>query len=86
MLILNKKDLSFTIDPNIVEKIKQSKSIAYEIGDIVIHEKYGAGIITKLKDENNAFIQFTNFGSVFDLSSHYLIKRSEYIRFIEEKD
>ena len=86
MLILNKKDLNFTIDPNIVEKIKQSKSIVYEIGDIVIHEKYGAGIITKLKDENNAFIQFRNFGSIFDLSSNYLIKRNDYIQFVEGKE
>lgn len=81
--IINKRTLVFDIDPQIVMKIKQDHDIHYELGDIVIHKYYGAGIITKLKDQNNAYIQFRELGSLYDLNSDILIRRNDYIKFIE---
>ena len=81
--ITSHKALTFDIDVSLVEKIKKDNKFEYQIGEIVIHKEYGAGIITKIKDNNHAFIQFREIGSIFDLESNYIIKRSEYLKYKE---
>ena len=84
-LVLNNKyrELNFDIDERLVAKIKKENEQQYELGDIVIHKLYGTGIITRIIDKNSAFVQFKDLGSVFDLTLNSIVKRSEYIRFLE---
>ena len=82
--VTNHKELTFDIDVNLVEKIKRENKFEYSIGEIVIHKEYGAGIITRIKDKNHAFIQFREMGSMFDLDSNSIVKRNEYIKYRDE--
>lgn len=83
--VVKQNKLSFDIDTNLVEKIKKENNFKYSVGDIVIHNEYGAGIITKIKDKSHAYIQFREIGSIFDLDSNNIINRNEYIKYIDKK-
>lgn len=79
--ISNHKELSFDIDVNLVEKIKKENNFDYSIGEILIHKQYGAGIITRIKDKNHAYVQFREIGTICDLDTNNIIKRNEYIKY-----
>ena len=80
--LVNRNRLSFSIDTNIVDNIKKTNDISYSVGEIVIHKDYGAGIITRINN-NEAYIQFREIGSTFDLNSSSIVKRNDYLLFSE---
>ena len=62
------------------KKVRKKKKKKLEIGQEIIHDIYGKGIIVKL-DNNNVTIKFNDHKNVFDINyliNNNLIKRVEY--------
>ena len=58
------------------EPIKLSNGITdWKVGDTLVHQKFGDGVVTKLLGNNILEVEFTTCGQKTILGSHYMVSR-----------
>ena len=68
--------VSFDDGPHIVQKAPQSNNITnWEVGDIVIHQKFGKGVVKALEGDNIIVVDFKEHGEKTLLGTHHMISK-----------
>lgn len=68
--------VSFDDGPHIVQEVPQSNNITnWEVGDIVIHQKFGKGVVKALEGDNIIVVDFKEHGEKTLLGTHHMISK-----------
>lgn len=68
--------VSFDDGPHIVQEATQSNNITnWEVGDIVIHQKFGKGVVKALEGDNIIVVDFKEHGEKTLLGTHHMISK-----------
>ena len=68
--------VSFDDGPHIVQEAPQSNNItSWEVGDIVIHQKFGKGVVKALEGDNIIVVDFKEHGEKTLLGTHHMISK-----------
>ena len=63
--------------PAVEESFDQTpnEGVSWQVGDIVIHEKFGRGVVKELEGDNIIVVEFDNHGEKTLLGTHKMIKK-----------
>ena len=68
--------VSFDDGPHIAQEAPQSNNITnWEVGDIVIHQKFGKGVVKALEGDNIIVVDFKEHGEKTLLGTHHMISK-----------
>lgn len=68
--------ITFDDEPHIVQEEPKSNNISnWEVGDIVIHQKFGKGVVTSLEGDNIIVVEFESHGQKTLLGTHHMISK-----------
>lgn len=68
--------ISFDDEPQIVQEPPKSNNITnWEVGDIVIHQKFGKGVVKALEGDNIIVVEFDSHGEKTLLGTHHMISK-----------
>ena len=68
--------VSFDDEPHIVQEEPKSNNISnWEVGDIVIHQKFGRGVVKSLEGDNIIVVEFKDHGQKTLLGTHHMISK-----------
>ena len=68
--------ISFDDEPQIVQEPPKSNNITnWEVGDIVIHQKFGKGVVKALEGDNIIVVDFDSHGEKTLLGTHHMISK-----------
>lgn len=68
--------ISFDDEPHIVQEPPKSNNITnWEVGDIVIHQKFGKGVVISLEGDNIIVVDFKEHGQKTLLGTHHMISK-----------
>jgi len=68
--------ISFDDEPQIVQEPPKSNNITnWEVGDIVIHQKFGKGVVKVLEGDNIIVVEFDSHGEKTLLGTHHMISK-----------
>lgn len=74
--IIGDDSISFDDEPHIVQEEPKSNNISnWEVGDIVIHQKFGKGVVTSLEGDNIIVVEFESHGQKTLLGTHHMISK-----------
>ena len=74
--IIGDDSISFDDEPRIVQEEPKSNNISnWEVGDIVIHQKFGKGVVTSLEGDNIIVVDFKEHGQKTLLGTHHMISK-----------
>ena len=74
--IIGDDSISFDDEPKIVQEEPKSNNISnWEVGDIVIHQKFGKGVVTSLEGDNIIVVDFKEHGQKTLLGTHHMISK-----------
>lgn len=74
--IVDDDKITFDDEPKIVQEPPKSNNITnWEVGDIVIHQKFGKGIVKALEGDNIIVVEFKDHGEKTLLGTHHMISK-----------
>lgn len=74
--IVDDDKITFDDEPKIIQEPPRSNNITnWEVGDIVIHQKFGKGIVKALEGDNIIVVEFKDHGEKTLLGTHHMISK-----------
>ena len=74
--IVDDDKISFDDEPHVVMEEPKSNNISnWEVGDIVIHQKFGKGVVKALEGDNIIVVDFKEHGEKTLLGTHHMISK-----------
>ena len=74
--IVDDDKISFDDEPHVVMEEPKSNNISnWEVGDIVIHQKFGKGVVKALEGDNIIVVDFNEHGEKTLLGTHHMISK-----------
>ena len=76
--IRDEDDILFDDDkPKVVEPPSSNGVTSWAVGDIVIHQKFGRGVVKNLEGDNIIVVEFEEHGTKTLLGTHFMISKGE---------